>query len=203
MENSIDLVGFLLDPPTYSHEFGGVSYYVCMVKSEYVRNKVISPSYIRLYLPESMVFENEIAPRTVVHVTGHLINSNHDGHRDISVSVDSIENCAVDTPRFNQIKLTGIITKFFTNDSNFANFVNFLISLPDPSTNKRSVSLRVVAWSKLASLIFDTMDIGDTVTVLGSISNSYYDPSEETSKINIADRVIISEVYCTACTRND
>lgn len=200
MENSITLTGRLLDCPVYSHGYCGDIYYVFTVRSGYLRRNRPAQSFLRVYLRESMAMSLKLEPGTFVTVRGCLINSVHDNHKDVSIVAEEI-SLAEKEEYTNSARLTGTITRVFTNESNFVNFVNFIVSAPD-SQDRRSVSLRVVAWTKLASYIFDNLKLGDRVTVIGAINSSNYAPNSPSSDYSeSANRVLISEMYCTACSR--
>ena len=200
MENEVNIVGQIIDNPIYSHEYQGINYYVCTVRTEYIRKRNPVPSFIRIYIPEAIAINSDLAVDVNIEIKGRLINSNHDGHKDVSVVADEIT--ITDKEYYNYAKLTGVISRVFTNESNFINFVNFLVSTSN-TDKKRTISLRVVAWSRLAYHIFNNFNIGDKVTVTGAISSSVYDPSRERSGIDISDKVFISELYCTACTKQE
>ena len=199
MDNEVTIVGNTIDFPVYSHEFLGKSYYVCSVKTTYLRRNELNASVIRVYIPEEIAISVFLSPKTVIKIKGSIVNSTHDGHKDISVVTDSVE--LTDEPFANQAKLTGVITRVFTNDDNFVNFVNFLISLPNKNNQKRSVSLRVVAWAKLADYIYNNLKLGDKITVIGALSSSIFDPSREGSCLDTSEKVIINELYCTECAK--
>lgn len=199
MNNEVTIVGSTLDFPVYSHEFLGKNYYVCNIKTTYLRRNELNASIVRVYIPEEIATSVFLSPKSVIKVKGSIINSTHDGHKDISVVADSVE--ITDEPFTNQAKLTGVITRVFTNDSNFVNFVNFLISLPNKNSQKRAVSLRVVAWAKLADYIYNNLKLGDKITVIGALSSSVFDPSKEESCLSTSEKVIINELYCTACAK--
>lgn len=200
MDNEVLIVGKLTDSPVYSHEYQGINYYVSTVKTNYLRKKIYKESYIRVYIPESIIISPTAILDSNVEIEGQLINSMHDGHKDVSIVVHSLT--PTDKDFFNYAKLSGVISRVFTNEGNFVNFVNFLVSTSN-SEHKRTVSLRVVAWSKLAHYIFNNLGIGDKVVVIGSLSSSVYDPSKERSGIDISDKVFISELYCTTCSKLD
>lgn len=204
MENSITIIGTVRDYPAYSHEFEGSHYYVCTVATGYMRGKParFAESLIRLYIPEEIAVPADLRPSEdrILRIEGELVNSIHEGHKDVSVTVDSITEVGSDEGIHSYARLTGVITRVFTTEANFVNFVNFLVSAYD-DRGKRSVSLRVVAWGKLAQYIFGSLKIGDTVTVTGGISSSVYDPSKEKSGIDTSEKVYISELYCYACSK--
>lgn len=201
MENCITLTGAVMDYPLFSHEYHGENYYVVVIKSGYLRRNKPAQSFIRVYLTEPAAVNLGVIPGTFVTVKGFLINSVHDGHKDVSVIAEHVFIEDAEEGEFsNEARLTGVITRVFTNESNFVNFVNFLVSAPN-SENRRSVSLRVVAWSTLASYIFENLKIGDTVTVIGSINSSNYSPGNQSSYSESANKILISELYCTSCSK--
>ena len=199
MDNEVIIAGSIIDFPVYSHEFLGKSYYVCSVKTAYLRRSEMNTSIIRVYIPEELATSTFISPKTMIKVTGSIVNSNHDGHKDISVVADTLQ--VTEESFINQVKLTGIISRVFTNDSNFINFVNFLVSLPNKNSQKRSISLRVVAWAKLADYIYNNLKLGDKITVVGALSSSVFDSSKEGSCVDTSGKVVINELYCTACAK--
>lgn len=198
MDNEVIVAGNIVDSPVYSHEFLGKSYYVCSVKTAYLRRNEMNASIIRVYIPEELATSIFISPKVMVKITGSIVNSNHDGHKDISVVANTIE--VTEESFINQVKLTGVISRVFTNDSNFVNFVNFLISLPNKNNQKRSVSLRVVAWAKLADYIYNNLKLGDKITVVGALSSSVFNSGKE-GNTNATEKVVINELYCTACAK--
>ena len=199
MDNEVIVAGNIVDSPVYSHEFLGKSYYVCSVKTAYLRRNEMNASIIRVYIPEELATSMFISPKVMVKITGSIVNSNHDGHKDISVVANTIE--VTEESFINQVKLTGVISRVFTNDSNFVNFVNFLISLPNKNNQKRSVSLRVVAWAKLADYIYNNLKLGDKITVVGALSSSVFNSGKEGYNTNATEKVVINELYCTACAK--
>lgn len=202
MNNEVTVSGVLLDSPVYSHEFMGKGYYVCSIKTQYLRREEVNASIVRVYIPEDLATSVFLAPRMMVKVTGSIVNSTHDGRKDISVAAQTLQ--LTSEPYINQAKLTGVISRIFTNDSNFAYFVNFLVCLPNEDTQKRAVSLRVVAWAKLADYIYENLKVGDKVTVIGALSSSVYAPSKENAvpvSPALPEKIVINELYCTACAK--
>ena len=199
--NIIVISGRVTSAVNFSHNFRGINYYVCWLQSEYIRHNEIARVSARIYLPENLASELNIPIGTYIKVEGSLINSYHNGHRDITVSARKVSFPQPAERPVDYVKVSGMVTRFFTNDSNFSNFVSFIVSVDDEDSaeERRSISLRVVAWSKLAYQLYETLYVGDRVTIEGSLSGAKHSSNKKPHFYNRFANTMINEIYCTAC----
>lgn len=200
--NQVIVSGKITTAVNYSHNFEGNNYYVCWIQSEFLRHDKTAKVNVRVCLSEKLASSLTLPIGTYIKVEGSIVNSFHDGQRDITVAAEKVTFPSPIERPIDYVKISGTVTRFFTNDSNFSSFVIFVVALNDEKDSRRNVSVRVVAWAKLAYSLYSNLYVGDEVTIVGSLSGAKYNSDKKPHFYNKYTETSISEIYCTACYIN-